>query len=144
MTATTIEITAQTALNLLEQAVEERGADYRYDTDAAHDRALRLGFEEGSGPGCYYWHDDEPGCIAGLVLHEAGVPDDTLRAMDLASKNDGLPGTSIEIMGGWLYQRGINTTHEARRVLRAAQTAQDRGCTWGEALTEARTRAAGL
>lgn len=134
-----ININAQQALALLKEAVDERGSDYCYDTEAGDYRRIALGFAEGDGPGCFYLHDDGPGCIAGLALFKAGVPLEMLGDMDMASKRkEVVGGTGVTSLVSWLAERRVHLTARAARVLRSAQTVQDAEGTWGRALHDAR------
>lgn len=135
----TIEINAARALNLLEDAVAERGEEYKYDHAAAKERRSTGDWPQYGGPSCFYWHGESVGCIAGLALSKAGVPDETLDGMDHAVLNDEATGTSIASLRNWLEKRGIVLSDAAVSIMRVAQESQDNSNTWGEALSEAAT-----
>lgn len=107
-----------TALDLLSGAVHQRGA----------------GFVRGPGwvnesrhPTYRYTHHGAQDCIVGHVLAHAGVSVRVLEAMRDDSVDD-------------LYRKGrfpVHLTLGALAVLRAAQQSQDRGCRWGDVLTQA-------
>ena len=110
-------ITKEDALRALEEAVAEKGEDYIYQyTDSDDWRSYT----------CTYVRAGEPDCMIGNALHRLGVPLDAFapheeKAFDRIA-DDVAPG--IE--------------EEAVRALRAAQSVQDQGRTWGEALRAAR------
>jgi hypothetical protein len=120
------------AIDLLEAAVEEKGADYIYFKSSAADPPGAVW-----GALCEYVHGPEseahssdpegPGCIVGHVMHAWGVPLDDLKQVEGT-----IPTGST---GFWRD----NLTPEAAVILRQAQARQDRGETWGDALKAART-----
>lgn len=76
---------------------------------------------EGNVAVCRYVHGDVPGCLVGQVLHRLGVSLGTL------SVHEGQPAHSLADT--------LDIGSQAVRwALNAAQTAQDGGSTWGEAL----------
>lgn len=109
------KITLPKALKLLERAVAEKGADYTVDL-------------------CRYFDDGEPACIVGHVFSYVGATEGDLHmgydAHQVASANTAELRT-IDV-------QGVKITPKAREVLSAAQQAQDRGKTWGNALKSAR------
>jgi hypothetical protein len=112
-----------TALSLLAGVVRDRGDDYTY-------RPVCL--EKGNYFTCLYARDGSPDCLVGVVLGRAGVPAADLEAFGDAGIHE-------------LYFAGavpVTMTFGAVVVLRAAQLAQDRGGTWGEALLAAEMAAA--
>lgn len=133
----TIEINAARALNLLEDAVAERGEEYRYDHEAAKVRRSTGEWPQYGGPSCFYWHGESVGCIAGLALSKAGVPDETLDGMDHAVLNEQAGGTSIGSLVKWLANRDVILSDGAVSIMRMAQESQDNSNTWGQALSEA-------
>lgn len=115
------------ALELLEQAVSTRGADYVYRQHVA--------FDEFGAVDCRYEHDDQPDCVIGVVLHLAGYDIVTLGRLD--SYAHGKP-----LSARYLYRHLYELGAEACYVLGVAQEAQDNGYSWGEALSAARAAAA--
>lgn len=113
-----ITIDKDRALDLLEQAVAERGADY-IDTDA-----------KGS---CTYLHYDTntPGCIVGTVFHAAGLPIERLEAMDKLGSLMCISPKMLKV------SYDIDITEEAHALLRTAQSEQDSGTAWGLAVDRA-------
>lgn len=141
----TIEIDEVKALELLEAAVAERGADYTYQS------------EFGEGVICEYQYGGKPACLVGAALHKAGVDVDTLVQMDTGvfHTEEGLEyevgGTSISDLAAeplsWdegtelpapLSLFDITLTKKALDMFSVAQAAQDTGNTWGAALDEAK------
>nr|QOL00359.1 hypothetical protein [uncultured organism] len=126
-------ITTQTAVELLEAAVELAGADRMYEVQPG-------------AAACKYVHGDNPGCIVGVALSIHGVPLDVLQSWD----DDYQQGLGI----GSLFHHGRAPflTKRAADVLRAAQKIQDMAIwstdtggadlTWGAALIAARSEAA--
>lgn len=119
MADTDEKIDVPRALELLEECVAERGADYVY------------GYPPEGGLDCLYVFRDVngepegPGCIAGMVLNKLSI--DVPREWEGTTFN-GLPASEV-------------FTPAAAGVIREAQARQDNGATWGEALEAAKQRA---
>ena len=97
-------ITTADALRALEEAVAEKGEDYRYDvTD-----------------GCVYVEGDQPSCIAGNALARLGVPIE-----DMLRFNAGWGVTSLA------RELDLSIDDRARAALDIAQELQDEGAPWG-------------
>lgn len=94
------------ALELLERAVAEKGADYTVDQ-------------------CQYFENDSsvPVCIVGHVLCYLGVPTEEFNYRNT---------TKFSLVAPHLDS--VQFTDEAVYALNKAQIAQDHGKTWGEAL----------
>jgi hypothetical protein len=108
MTTTTVVIDEARALELLEQAVAERGPDYVY-----------------RAPVCVYsTPGGQPACLVGHALALAGL--------ELSRLGENNPAAS------YLPHYFPEVTEPAVNVFIAAQAAQDDRLTWGEALAEAR------
>lgn len=124
-----IELTMERTKGLLAEAVAERGEDYVYTTPSG-----KTPDGEG-GTNCFYVHYDkggerlpEPvaGCIAGLVLHKAGLPLDTL------SEHENSP---VDIVLSHLTGAGeVGAESGVQRLLRDVQRRQDKGVAWGQAV----------
>lgn len=117
-------VTMADAIEMLEQAVQERGEDYVYPDEWKYQGLL-----------CQYViGDGTPGCIVGTALINNGVISET-QADDLRNSPNNHSG--IVSMLGWL---GIKDRFDFRaiNVLGEAQSAQDNGKTWGEALERAK------
>lgn len=113
------------ALELLQAAVDERGAEMVY---AKTPGALR-------GGGCYYWHayPGAPGCIVGTGLYLKGYANaEMLRRMDDCPSGS----TVADVVESEALE--VSITEDAVTVLMSAQGKQDAHYTWGEALTWAR------
>jgi hypothetical protein len=103
-------VTGEVVLELLRQVVAERPDHvYRRHTD---------------GIACRYAHNGAPDCLAGHVLYRAGVP---LRTLERAK---GLIDTFYGPFSTLLDNRALV-------ILRTAQSAQDDGLPWREALAAA-------
>lgn len=120
-----IEITKARAVEVLAAIVDEFGEDYRYVNPD--------GVAAASGVECMYVHGDKPGCIAGHALHRLGVPLDAMKRIE----SETVCWTNMEAIGIRITDLEENYEDETN-PLYAAQAAQDRGETWGEALSAAR------
>lgn len=136
---------APEAFELLERAVATRGRDYNYlHANPAENEML--------GPRCRYEKDGGPSCVVGVALSLGKLaPLDTLRFLDNAEPHDegpldeaGYPldpDPSIDTTWTRLVlaeKANLALTPEAATLLRRAQSAQDRGHSWGDALNLAR------
>lgn len=117
MTGERPRIDAARAVELLREAVAERGADY-LDPGAAFD-------------GCEYVKDGRSSCMVGVALHKGGVAIRTLSHLfgEIREALDELVMLRVDI--------GVEITEEAVGVFEAAQSVQDLGGTWGNALVAA-------
>jgi hypothetical protein len=123
---TTITIDRDRALDLLNQAITQRGSDYVYE-------------RPDDGLTCFYWHQegDTPGCIVGLALHLAGVERETLRKADtIPPRGASHSGTTIAsvVARGVLANDGVTLTPGAVSLLNQVQARQDDNETWGDAV----------
>ena len=132
-------LTAEKAIELLEEVVKENGRDYTYEP-------LEEGIDIEAAVLHYSYAQADPnlpGCIVGHVVKKF---DNELFKELVNWERD--PDPSI-------YRDGTNVgdaskvdffkvavSEEAVDVLNAAQMAQDRGHTWGDALGDAKNRAA--
>ena len=120
-------ITKTKAVELIERAVAEKGADY---------------VDPHAGGRCSYANDRvEPtaaGCIVGHALFYEGATVAELHELD------GLPVSSVMMLIDSEARDALPVAvdEEAARVFMAAQRAQDVGETWGSALERARQAAA--
>lgn len=116
-------ISGRTALELLERAVQERGEDFVY-SKIPNPRAGEDDFLNDAL--CLYFHGGAPSCIVGLALSYEG-----------ATQHDFEP---YENMGASCIDEidGLELTFNARRVFDEAQSKQDAGFTWGDAIDAAR------
>jgi hypothetical protein len=130
-------IRSKRVLELLDECVAEKGADYVYSTE---------GFL-GMGGACMYVHSKgtaatdfiaaeiihrEPGCIVGHVLHKPGV---SLEAMsDCGFEGDDVWGIFPILKN----QHGIAFTNKAKAALSVAQAVQDDHTSWGDAVRSAK------
>lgn len=117
------ELTYDTAVNLLERAVAEHGADFIYPDSE------REPWQEDRDDVCSYYVEDNggyrPSCIIGMVIDYLG-----LREQFLAEREnwEGTPGVRV------LESLGVTFDAQTRHLLDEAQTQQDRGETWGDAV----------
>lgn len=114
-----IELTYERVNELLDEAIAEKGADYVYED------------ENGSRQDCKYVHhfpgeDPVPGCIAGNVLHRAGVPLGEFNRVESLA------------VAPLLDLLGVRMPDEAVSLLAEIQGRQDKGWTWGLAVDAAR------
>lgn len=110
-------LTPRRALELLIDVVEAYGEDTVYERVPHH-----------TGSRCVYVNEGKPSCLVGHVLVRAGCQVDVLQRFD-----DGVPA-------GVIHWHIPQVSGDAARVLDAAQTSQDIGYTWGEALEAAKAR----
>lgn len=120
-----IEITKSRVIEVLTEIVDEFGEDHRYVNPD--------GVAAASGVDCMYVHGDKPGCIAGHALHRLGVPLEAMARIE----SETVCRTNMELIGVRITDLEDGYEDEAS-PLYAAQAAQDRGETWGEALSAAR------
>lgn len=129
-----IGIDAARAYELLQAVVRNAGENY---TDPSY-AARRT---------CVYQRDGKPSCIVGHALVLADVSLSGLQYMD-AQRNEGsmcekkcgscdfcVSGSSA--IRDVVLPKGLQITSDARAVLGSAQSLQDAGRTWGEALQAA-------
>lgn len=107
-------ISAELAEQLMEAAVNQRGADYVYRKDGSG----------GPAGGCYYFVEGEPSCIIGTILSYLGVKPSQVQE-----------GSNAESQVKSLFP---DTSDVVVDALNEAQKKQDLGFTWGVALAEFR------
>jgi hypothetical protein len=128
----------QLILNTLADVVNKFGEDHIYGALPAERFVTYPGLPK---PQCQYVHNDgevlKPACIAAHVLYRLGISLEQLERCE---------GKGVHVLTGWGLTdfqpdlRGL--TQDSLHVLRTAQTVQDNGGTWGEALKRARDYAA--
>lgn len=127
-----ITLTLERTKELLAEAVAERGEAYVYTLPGGAQPTLN------GGESCFYVHTPDmdasitesvPGCIAGYVLHKAGVPLEALRGCE-ASPADA-------VVSFLVAERELAASADVAYLLRDVQYKQDRGRPWGEAVREA-------
>lgn len=113
---------AKGAIGLLRLVVFEKGADHTYSR------------VPGSfGPVCVNFYDGEPSCIVGHVLANLGVSAEKAAEMEV-SHNVSVVNVARNLKRcGYEWEIG----EDAVDLLEEAQTLQDNGHTWGEALANA-------
>lgn len=126
-----IEINRAKAIQLLEEAVNERGQDFVYTWP------VKMATDGDGAPvtehGCWYEVDGAPSCGVGWALHLAEVPTTVLNALDQAAGD-----TTIDGVAWILEDSGIRLTQEAVRVFGTFQRYQDMSYPWGKALEVAK------
>jgi len=112
------------ALNLLAKAVELRGPAFNYwQAYPWHMSVISSEDSEEQAWSCVYFENSEPACLVGLALWLDGYTE-----ADLAP-HEGSEACKVTMELGF--------TEEAAERFRAAQSRQDAGDDWGDALTEA-------
>lgn len=126
MSTTKKDMSVEEVRALIVRAIEEKGADYRYQMPTQVDPETGDEWQD-----CVYVADGQPSCLVGHVLVMAGVPMPSILPYEGTSADatwgslmDGTPPTT--------YVRGESSV--VAQALWAAQQAQDNGKTWGEAL----------
>lgn len=118
--AEAMKITKVKALELMAEAVTEKGDDYTYPL---HERNYS----------CRYVNEGQPDCLVGNALHRAGVSIETLKEMDDDSDPWAELGISSERVQG-ILKPFVTFTPAAVAALTEAQSSQDNGHAWGRAL----------
>lgn len=114
----TITIDYDTALNLLQRAVNEKGEDYVYKR------------KEPFGSCMYFDENKQPDCIIGHVLSYLGITYDNLSTATLKGED-----VNITAVNTLMYHKVIATDSvKTKTLLKKAQIYQDEGSTWGTAL----------
>lgn len=113
----TLVVTQEAAMDALRDAVAEKGAEYVYPEN------------EKIGISCSYVWDGRPSCIVGNALHRLGVSLDILGRFEMT--------TAASVLDSLRYRKILVVDTETRQAYDEAQTAQDDGRPWGEALAAA-------
>jgi hypothetical protein len=113
--------------DLMEGAVALKGEDYVYPKRAESEDEIGWG-------GCDYVRDGQPSCIVGHVLVAAGVPVEQLAAHEGNSAWTVVPALKPEWGGVDDDSHYYPESSPIARALDKAQSLQDAGSTWGEAL----------
>lgn len=108
----------------IRKAVGIRGEDYVYPSKEEHPEYWLNTYldntDSSDNLSCRYrLKDGTPACIVGLALHEI---------------DPALVPASSQVANASIILRDIGFSPEVRRPARAAQSAQDGGASWGEAL----------
>lgn len=136
------ELTRELAIELLGQAVAEKGEDYVYANEEQPGSCTYVhGYRDVTVMETEFNVEETetiqvapltPGCLVGNALHRFGVP---LEAFAELGLNDDTPVATalsdLEAHGYLTYTRG------AQIVLSVAQNNQDQGCTWGASVETA-------
>lgn len=116
-------LTAEGAIGLLRMVVFEKGADFRYQKVASPN-----GY-----PWCVNFHEGQPSCIVGHVLANLGLTGEDAGRWRVAG-DVGVSETFGRLDG---TEFGWTADTDAADILTIAQSQQDNGMTWGEALSAA-------
>lgn len=120
-------LTIQEVLPLLDAAVEDRGADWVYPTEAAlngcHYFATDQDVEDGA-----FTEEGAPACIVGWVLDRLGVTVTDI-VTDIGDYNE---TTGVDTLAA-IIPMDVDTVE----VLQHVQNQQDNGTPWGIAVPEA-------
>src|SRR5690606_28125878 len=120
----TIQITDQQFIDALEAAVAERGRDFVYPRGDRRWSKLPDSDEETLVNSCPYVKPGGAGaaCLSGLALHKAGVP------LDCLARREGHPAGRV--------RGSLGVSWPVRSAAGGAQSSEDLGATWGDALDE--------
>lgn len=118
-----IEITADSVRAGLTALVEEAGSDFVYSKRVTDPEI---------GERCTYVHNGQPDCIVGRFLAAEGVP---LVRLERADDFGGKPADML--LNALIGEGVVQAPHIVREALQTAQSAQDNGHKWGDALTGA-------
>jgi hypothetical protein len=116
-TATTIKITFDEAVELLDRAVAEKGEDYIYPRSAGEAE-------------CLYVEDGQPSCIVGHVLFWKGLTLERIESIE---------GMSAFALNDYDW---LDLDEKAEALLWKTQSRQDSGVPWGRAVAEAKAETA--
>lgn len=110
-------LTYDRAVELAREVVAEFGEGYVYPE---YQKAAE---SPGSSPSCVYVYDGKPSCLVGQILHRHGV---SLVALSMR-----------EFSGAWFVSAELcHASEKTRQFLDSAQSSQDKGNTWGEAVKD--------
>lgn len=117
-----IEITFDSAVKAMQEAIELKGPKYAYVNPN--------GVETGDGAMCFYVDTarNAPSCAVGHVLHAHGVSIDDLRGVEMEDATGAL--------GSLEEDEILVCENRAINLLQDIQYTQDRGMTWADSLAE--------
>lgn len=132
-----IEITEALVLDLLNEAVAEKGEDHVYENPDAPGMCTYVhGYQTVAGPEgeseTVQVEPLTPGCIVGNVLHRAGIPLELFQQLEI---NDDTPADAA--LRHLADQGFLTYTGRAQSVLAVAQSHQDKYASWGAAVEAA-------
>lgn len=127
MSDQTLHLTDQQVRDGLNKAVEERGADFRYQT------------EYGTEASCVNFIDGKPACVAGNVYAQYGIQAPEAMPFDVwtGSTVSYLTDSRYGYVKGQTYRPLSFESDRGQQALAIAQRWQDAGYTWGEARDQA-------
>jgi hypothetical protein len=120
-----INITDDDIKNGLLALVIKEGEDFVYSKrDTRQDSQGR----------CVYVHQGEPDCIVGQFLARQGV---SVERLEKADTGFAFGQSAFDLLDALEFEKVISISHMGKEALLVAQSAQDRGDTWGTALGKA-------
>lgn len=117
-----IELTISTAVEILDELVEEFGSDYVYNN--------------GLRGQCDYVRDGKPSCIVGHVLAKVGVPIERLEVADTALSGGGM--TAATLLRRLAEEEVLTCDVPTGTLLSEAQYNQDARETWADSVKAAK------
>lgn len=140
-------ITKADALAMLAEAIEAKGSEYVYSNLNDHCAPLGCVYVHGTEK-AFMGHDEygdplyeevttdsmEPGCMIGTALVGRGIPMSKFVDLEVNADTPVYDLLRIFVAQGLIGPVSVG----AEDVLRAAQTAQDKGSSWGAAYIEAK------
>ena len=120
-------VTYQQTLEAMRAAVEEKGEKYVYQRPKnPHIPGDKLG-------SCLNTSADgkEPGCLVGNVFHRLGVPLEWLFTPEIINNSAG------GVISALRQREEYEFDEKSYKLLAEAQSLQDQGAPWGQALTNA-------
>jgi hypothetical protein len=114
-------------LAILESVVAERPEGFRYEDAFPKIQMENQAAGQPTTPTCLYFHEGQPACLVGQVLHRIGFGPDAVI--------EGKPIMELCRLAPAI--RGV-LSEDAITMLSRAQAAQDNGGTWQEAADVAR------
>lgn len=124
-------VTFEEVTKLLEQAVAEKGADYRYQktsTDDSDGVALCFNFDPKT---------KQPSCIVGHVYSYIGITAQDLDLRDADGNGVDFMTANHQEVREFLELSHVTFDQKADNLLYEVQVWQDSGLTWGEAYVQA-------
>lgn len=126
-----IALHANEVLAKLRETIDRHGGDDVHYQQRAKEIGLPNRFDVIDKAGCVYAYNNKPACLIGCLMVDLGLPVSTFDRR--LNENVGAFSLFSE-----LTRQGLVETDETTvKALVAAQDAQDRDMTWGEAYTAA-------
>lgn len=136
-----IQIDIKTAVSALAHAVEEKGYDFVYEKFAGHGCAYVHYSETIDDQGRSIKTDLEPGCLVGSALIYLGVKPESFFNTRLSGSPINTGHDAFQACHALKYIGEIEYAPGVTEIFQQAQSVQDDGKTWGEALKAAKVKA---